>query len=164
MKLNIGQIQSLMRSTGWPENIIVLMSAVAMAESSGDTCGPPGTISPNEFSIGLFQINTLVHHNYTRQQLCDPVINSREGLRVFRLQGLRAWGSYTDGRYRQYMASSRAAYGASPQSIIPTPTQPSSDYVPTDYAPSGGGAESDTTGLLIVGGFLFFAFLLAVRG
>lgn len=107
---SVAQVQSLMRSVGWPENIIPLMAAVVMAESSGRT-DAIGTLANNEYSVGLFQINTRVHHRYSVEQLKNPVTNAREGLTIYRSQGLRAWGSYTDGRYRAHLAASQRAYG-----------------------------------------------------
>ena len=39
----------------------------------------------------------------------DPLQNARAALAIYRSQGLRAWGSYTDGRYRQYLTSATSA-------------------------------------------------------
>ena len=100
--LTQSQLQQILRQAGWPEDLIPLMAAIGMAESSGRTDAlnnRPG----REYSVGLWQINLLAHREYTRPQMEDPVQNARAALAIYRREGLRAWGSYTDGRYRQYL-------------------------------------------------------------
>lgn len=116
-RYSIGQLQTILRQAGWPEDLIVTMAAIGMAESSGnsDAINPgygPGGRRTREYSVGLWQINTLVHKNYTVAQLKDPITNAREALRIYRMQGLRAWGAYIDKRYQRYMAASQSAYAA----------------------------------------------------
>lgn len=115
---SIAQIQSLMRSVGWPENTIALGSAIFMAESSGRS-DVIGTLANNEYSVGLAQINTWVHRTYSVEQLKNPVTNLREALSIYRLEGWRAWGSYTDGRYRLYLGASNQALGYPAPSVVP---------------------------------------------
>jgi hypothetical protein len=113
--LQAGGSNALARiSTGETLPLSVVMAAVALAESSGraDAVNPgygAGGRRTNEYSVGLWQINTLVHRNYTREQLKDPLTNAREAVRIYGVQGLRAWGSYTDGRYRQFLAAAKSA-------------------------------------------------------
>lgn len=121
-RYSIGQLQTILRQAGWPEELIVIMAAVGMAESSGNSeaINPghgAGGRRTREYSVGLWQINTLVHRNYTVGQLKDPITNAREALRIYRMQGLRAWGAYIDKRYQRYMASSQTAYTANSASI-----------------------------------------------
>lgn len=95
------------------------MSAIAMGESSGRTDAVNDGSGTNsiEYSVGLFQINTRVHKNFTVEQLKNPEINAREALRIYKSQGLRAWGSYTDGRYKRFLSAADAAYSGSPSSL-----------------------------------------------
>jgi hypothetical protein len=110
------QIGAFLRSAGWPEAVISIMTAIGLAEQPatnpnfvrvcpGNSYCLPGQ-SP-EKSVGPFQINVLAHAQYNTPQgiawLQDPTNNARAALQIFRSQGLRAWGSYTDGRYRQYL-------------------------------------------------------------
>ena len=127
MTYSNAQLQALARSVGIPENHVPLMAAIALAESSGD----PSAINPgvgaggrrtNEYSVGLWQINTLVHKNYSVQQLKDPQINAREMARIYRTQGLRAWGAYTDGRYKRYMTGVIATGSPLPSSSAASDT------------------------------------------
>ena len=129
-----GQLQSLWLSAGGSSGSVristgetlplpVVMAAIALAESSGNASAVnpgygAGGRRTREYSVGLWQINTLVHKVYTREQLTDPHKNALEAVRIYRLQGLRAWGAYTDGRYRQYLTASKAAYSAG-VSVLP---------------------------------------------
>lgn len=125
-KLTLKQIQDLIRSVGFPENKIALMSAICYAESAGrtDAVNPgrgAGGRPTNEYSVGLFQINTLVHKNYSVSQLKDATINAKEALRILNSQGLRAWGGYTDGNYKKYIAEANRVYsGSSGATVINT--------------------------------------------
>ena len=110
------QVQDLLRQVGFPEDKIVLMCAVCRQESGFNTNAindGSGTKSV-EYSVGLFQINTRAHKNYTVEQLKNPIINASEALRIYKTQGLRAWGGYTDGGYKKYLALSQAAYSGTP--------------------------------------------------
>lgn len=116
-RLSASQIKTLWLNAGGPANEAVDMTAIALAESSGYTgawnpgrSGRGGTNS-TEYSVGIWQINTLAHRNYSVEQLKDPVINAQEAVRIFRLQGKRAWGAWTDGRYRQYLDEVQGAVG-----------------------------------------------------
>lgn len=121
--LSAGGGSNVVKSTSGPIALDVLMTAISLAESRE---GDPAAINPgvgaggrrtNEYSVGLWQINTWVHKRFTVDQLKDPAINASEAVRIYRLQGLRAWGAYTDGRYRSFL--NRA--GASSVSVIGVP-------------------------------------------
>lgn len=125
-KYSAGQLQQLWIGAGGPADKAVLMAAIGLAESRE---GDPNAINPGvgaggrptkEYSVGLWQINTLVHKNYSVEQLKNPQINAKEAVRIYKAQGLRAWGSYTDGRYRKYMPASQAAAGRSVAPIDPS--------------------------------------------
>lgn len=119
-KLTASQIKSLWLGAGGPASEATDMTAISLAESSGYTgawnpgrSGAGGTNS-TEYSVGLWQINTLAHKNYSIEQLKDPQINAREAVRIYRLQGKRAWGAWTDGRYRPYLSAAGAVAGGVP--------------------------------------------------
>lgn len=116
-------MQSLLRQAGWPESLIVTMAAIGMAESSGQSCRV-GTLANNEHSVGLWQINInpSLHRPWTQTQLCDPLFNAKAALQIYGTQGLRAWGAYTDGSYKKYLAQSQAVYApnATPMPVTAT--------------------------------------------
>lgn len=118
-RLSYQQVQTILRSVGFAESQLILMAAIAMGESGLKTDAiNPGRTS-HEYSVGLLQINTLVHKNYSVSQLLDPYTNAREALRIYRAQGLRAWGAYTNGSYRTHMAASQRAYSGGSASAPP---------------------------------------------
>ncbi len=114
MALSNEQIRQVLRQAGWPEFLIPIMAAIGLGESNGDPTitryrrAGQGQRLP-EASIGLFQINLLAHPEYSAANLTDPVNNARAALQIYQQQGLRAWGSYTDGRYRQYLVGDENA-------------------------------------------------------
>lgn len=117
MAYSVAELQNILRNAGWPEELIVTMAAIGMAESSGN---PYAANKSGEYSIGLWQINMRAHGTRygTESQLYDPATNAAAALAIYQAQGLRAWGAYTDGRYRQYMPQSERAYN-SPASPAP---------------------------------------------
>lgn len=121
--LAAGGGSQVVQSTAGAIALDVLMTAIALAESRE---GDPAAINPgvgaggrrtNEYSVGLWQINTLVHKTYSVSQLKDPAINASEAVRIYRTQGLRAWGAYTDGRFRSYLKTAMSSAGAV---VVPT--------------------------------------------
>ena len=113
-KLTRDNVAAVMRQAGWNEADIADMSAVAMAESGGDSGidTVQSGLDPNrsnEYSIGLFQINYKAHKpmldqmGITEQDLRDPVTNAKVALKILQTQGRGAWGAYTNGSYRQFL-------------------------------------------------------------
>ena len=113
-RLTPQEIGNTLQSAGWPSHVIPTMMAVGMAESGGragvDT--RQSGLDPNmrnEYSIGIFQINYKVHKQlvssmgYTEQDLRDPTVNAKVALRIYQMQGLGAWGAYTNGSYRNFL-------------------------------------------------------------
>lgn len=100
--LTQSQIYAIAVSTGLPQP--KLMAAIAMAESSGRT----NVVNPIG-CVGLWQINQPVHvkdhPTWTKAWLSNPVNNARAAKVVYQMQGLEAWESYTDGRFKKYMDS-----------------------------------------------------------
>lgn len=154
MAFSVGQLQQLLIDAGCPADKVVVLAAVGMAESSGNPNAVndgKGTRS-TEYSVGLWQINTLVHKNYSVAQLKDPRINAKEAVRILKVQGLRAWGAYTDGRYIRtgWLAKSQAA---SPQLVAS-----SGGSSANALAAASGGSNDD---LWLVAGVVVLALLLA---
>jgi hypothetical protein len=106
--LSQDEVADTLRQAGWDEKHIPLMSAIGMGESEGKV----GAFNPGvgaggrptkEKSYGLFQVNALAHPEYDTNKLrTDPVYNAQAALNIFKKEGLKAWGSYTDGRYKKY--------------------------------------------------------------
>lgn len=97
VKMKPSEILALAELVGFPDP--KMAAAIAMAESSGWTANT--NITPREHSVGLWQINTK-SHPYTPEQMVDPMLNAQAALAIFKRDGWKPWGAYTDGRYKQY--------------------------------------------------------------
>ena len=109
------QLYSLAVSVGLPSSNALIASAIAMAESSGDSNAiNPGGNGDIEYSVGLWQINLLAHPQYTVSQMQDPTQNAK-AMSVISNGGTSwgAWGTYTSGLYRKYMNSTIATTAVS---------------------------------------------------
>jgi len=108
--LTQAQLEHVLRKAGWAERLVPIMSAIGMAESSGrlNAYNPGvghGSVPTVEQSIGPWQINMhpSLKRSYDRERLgSDPFYNAKVALDIYNKQGLKAWGAYTDGRYRRY--------------------------------------------------------------
>lgn len=79
-----------------------LAAAIALAESGGVTNAIART--SREYSVGLWQINTKVHNQYTPADMADPIKNANAAFSISRGgTDWRPWSAYNNGRYRQYL-------------------------------------------------------------
>lgn len=110
-KLSPAQIAMYAQSAGMPNPVV--MAAIAMAESSGNTTAhnPLGL----DDSYGLWQINMRGSMGPSRRaqfgitsnsQLYDPAVNARAAAKILASQGLGAWSTYTSGAYKKYLPKS----------------------------------------------------------
>lgn len=77
-----------------------LASAIAFAESGG----VPGAVarSSREYSVGLWQINTLVHP-YSADDMKDPLKNAAAAFLISkRGTDWRPWSAFNNGSYRKF--------------------------------------------------------------
>jgi lysozyme-like protein len=82
-------------------------AAVALAESGGrrtvlgDLCLAPS----NGPAVGLWQINSAKHKEYTQEQLLDPATNASEAYRIYAAAGndFTDWTQYNNGVYAQFL-------------------------------------------------------------
>lgn len=101
------QLYQLAVSVGLASQNALIASAIAMAESSGDSNAiNPGSSTDTEYSVGLWQINLLAHPQYTVAQMQDATQNAK-AMSVISNGGTSwgAWGTYTSGIYRKFMSS-----------------------------------------------------------
>jgi len=83
-----------------------LASAIAFAESGG----VPGAIlrSSREYSVGLWQINTLVHL-FSVDDMKDPLKNAAAAFKISKGgTDWRPWSTFTNGTYRQFLTGAFA--------------------------------------------------------
>lgn len=100
------QIYQLARVAGFSQGEAKTMTAIAIAESSGnprataDTRGrtdlPKGT--SQEYSLGLWQVNALANSDLIEGQkpdvLYNPLINAQAAKKIYDRQGFNAWSVY----------------------------------------------------------------------
>lgn len=99
---------------------VTLFTAVALAESGGNT-EAHNRSDPHGGSWGLWQINGAHATSWPSlwSRRTDPVANATLARNVFKAQGVRAWGAYTNGSYRTHLdvaaQASRRASGVAEQ-------------------------------------------------
>jgi len=148
--MNLAQLQGLLLQGGWPNvtvssrsgqvPLIALMASIALAESSGN----PYAHNPRgEDSVGLLQINRNAHPGYTVAQLQDPLFNVQVALQIYQIEGLRAWGAYTDGRYLGdgQFSQSLALYGGESAHAGSDDGYENFFGIPVDYDGSGDNSQ-----------------------
>lgn len=121
--LSANEIAYYAKQAGFPAGEIGLATAIALAESGGNTRAH--NTRPPDDSYGLWQINmygTLAVGRRvqfgiaTNDQLYDPATNARAALMIRRGQGWTAWSVYTNGAYKKHLTAANTAAG--------TPTAP----------------------------------------
>ena len=114
-KYSQADMTSFAEKAGFTPEQARIMGAIGMGESKGnagiDTV-QSGTDpdKSNEYSIGLFQINTQAHGDkldklgYTVDDLRDPVKNAKVAKMVYdEVGGFTPWSVYTKGIYKNYL-------------------------------------------------------------
>ena len=112
--LSTREIAQGLRDAGFPESLIPTMTAVTLAESSGNPYAHNPNRSTGDNSYGLLQVNMIDRLGPERraqfgiasnEDLFDPATNFRAAKKIFDQQGIGAWGAYTNGSYKQFMGA-----------------------------------------------------------
>ncbi len=107
------RISKGLRRVGFAEELIPLMTSIALAESSGYPHAHNRNQSTGDDSYGLLQINMIGDIGVERRQLFglnsngdlfNPRTNFEAAKWIFDQQGLKAWGAYRNGSYRDHLA------------------------------------------------------------
>ncbi len=106
--LNSSQIASLAFGVGLSSTQVQIATAIALAEHRGVVrTDAVNNNPPVEISVGVWQINTLAHKQYSASSMKDPVQNAKA---MFVVSGggvdWSPWSTYTDGLYKKYLSSS----------------------------------------------------------
>ena len=108
------RISKGLQRVGFADELIPLMTAIALAESSGLPYAHNRNQLTGDDSYGLFQINMIGDIGVERRRLLglnnnDDLFKPRKNFEaakfIFDQQGLSAWGAYRNGSYRDYLAS-----------------------------------------------------------
>ncbi len=116
MNLTASQIAAIAKSSGFQTpQAIATITAISLAESGGNTSSintgytlPTGAQSEN--SVGLAQINTLAHPNYSASALTNPFTNLAAALNISGGgTNFTPWTTYTNGAYQKYLPQATQA-------------------------------------------------------
>ena len=105
---NLAKLRTLAKQAGFPDAELDTAAAIAMAES-GAVATSVRRNPPREVSVGLWQVNTLVHKEFTEAELLNPEANARAARAVFLKAGgsWSPWSSFTTRNpslsYRRFM-------------------------------------------------------------
>jgi hypothetical protein len=126
-QMTMEQLVGLAKGAGFDDNEAVIMAAIAMAESSGNS--KAHNKKPPDNSYGLWQINMYNKLGPARlreyglssyDQLFDPVTNAKAAYSIRRGSGFHAWSVYTSGRYRRFLSQAQAAKTAPSLRVSPS--------------------------------------------
>ena len=127
---NQEEIARAARKAGFPEDKVATMTAIAMAESSGDSAALNNNPNTGDLSYGLWQINMLGDMGPERrklfgiqsnEELFDPLTNAKAAYEIYKLQGYAAWSVYKSGKYRDYMVTAKKASASALETPTPEP-------------------------------------------
>lgn len=103
--LNEPQLEQLASNAGFNSTLAPVMAAIAIAESGGcPTATNPNDNGGTQTSWGLWQISDGTHRMPSNWN--DPQTNANMAFTKYQTQGLKAWGTYTSGAYKQYIGAS----------------------------------------------------------
>lgn len=104
MAYTYAQLEGLWISNGGSAALAPIMAAIALAESGGNPLAKNTTDNGgSQTSWGLWQISDGTH-NQPVNNILDPNINASQAVKKVQSQGLSAWGTYTSGKYKQFMS------------------------------------------------------------
>lgn len=172
-KLSQSEIEGYAADAGFTGNDIHIASAVAMAESGGNTNDHNTT--PPDNSYGLWQINMLGTLGPSRRkqfgissndQLFDPRINAQAAHSVWKDSGWSAWTTYTTTdkkrTYQRFMAGSSSASDSSTSSGDGSNSSGITGAI-TNIGENLFKAASNLTGIIVAVVLLILGILLLAR-
>lgn len=111
--LTYSQLQQLAMNAGFPSAQAPIMAQIALAESGGcPTSTNPTDNNGTQTSWGLWQISDGTHRILPGWS--DPQANANMAYQKYKTQGLRAWGTYTNGAYKNMGPSTNTSGSSTP--------------------------------------------------
>lgn len=166
----IEQIARVALNSGWSGEDAAIATAIAMAESSGNTSARGDTtIQTAKWgpSIGLWQIRSLKADRgtgRTRDELANLNPNTN-GKHAYEISGNGTnwvpWSVFTNGRYRAHLPQARMAVGV--PGDVPDDTNPEEDGG-LDFGLFTDGGTWARVGLFVLGGGLSVIALYRATG
>jgi hypothetical protein len=136
-KLTAQQIAGAAKAAGFPDNELATATAVALAESGGETTATNRNTN-GSVDYGLWQINTVHGSLLSQGDKFNPTDNAKMAYTVWNGAGRKwsPWSAYNNQRYRTFLPTASLAAAA------PTAT-PASAAIPN---PTPGGAAMAAAG------------------
>jgi hypothetical protein len=137
-QITIEQLVGLAKGAGFSQQDAVIMAAIAMAESGGNSNAHNNNRATGDNSYGLWQINMIDRLGPERlkqfgisnyEQLKDPVINAHAAKKTKERQGFTAWSVYKSGKYKTHLAAAQRAAG-SPAITVYKPGTGGGGFIP----------------------------------
>ncbi len=137
-QITIEQLVGLAKGAGFSESDAVIMAAIAMAESGGNSNAHNQNAATGDNSYGLWQINMIGRLGPERlkqfgisnyEQLKDPVVNAHAAKKTKESQGFSAWSVYKSGKYKAYLSMAQRA-SKSPAITVYKPGTGGGSFVP----------------------------------
>lgn len=128
MRVSARDVYYALRRAGFSPIEAVVMTAIAYAESGFDTDAVYST--PNEHSVGVFQINLKAHPNVSESCARDLDCSAQAARAIYLAQGYQAWSAYGTDRYWEGVRIVQQELGdelgtALPPQALPNPVAPS---------------------------------------
>src|SRR6266508_5186915 len=108
-RISAVQVAQYAWDAGFRGTDFVRATATALAESGGPPYLSANTDAENRCCVGLWQINVLVHTQYSRAQMKDPKQNAAAAYALFRRDGWRPWNSSRLGMMTAWPVAAEAA-------------------------------------------------------
>lgn len=161
MTYSFADLEDLWTRAGGPAALAPIMAAIALAESSGN----PNATNPTDnggtqTSWGLWQISDGTH-NAPDPNWSDPAVNAELAVQKYYAQGLGAWGTYTNGAYRNFLDG--AASTTPPAVVNQAATTSGSWLSPVSFAPRDLSKTTTSMLVVVVGGLLLLVTLGAMH-
>jgi hypothetical protein len=113
-KLSPRQIYALARDAGFTAGQGVTMTAIALAESGGDTAVTHRNTN-GSLDVGLWQINSI--HGYSESAMKDPFQNAKAAKAIHAKQGYNAWTVFKSGAYNRQLPAALSGVPSSGTSL-----------------------------------------------
>lgn len=133
------QIAGYAKAAGFTGSQIVIMTAIAMAESGGNSTITSRANRNGTRDHGLWQINDGANADIMAQygDWRDPLNNAKMARAIYKRQGYQAWSVFNSGSYSKYLSTaSKGAGKAIPPSTTGTPPSTGGTTIPASLLPS----------------------------
>ena len=139
-KLTAQQIAGAAKAAGFPDNELATATAVALAESGGETTATNRNTN-GSVDYGLWQINTIHGSLLSQGDKFNPTDNAKMAYTVWSRAGNKwsPWSAYNNQRYRTFLP--QASLAAAAPTTTPNATTAAIDIPTNPVAAAGSTAD-----------------------